>query len=204
MIKVQNLIVLFPTIVISLILFLSGNEGFAVEFSNYTNDKINIQLEYPTGWKIIEKESRFDSGPDVMIADYSLSKNINIVAPDTPSGFDFGTEELTDLTLTAVTRQYDKEYKTIESPSLTTIDDEEAGTFLITEQDKYDDYAVKYAKQAWIVPKDNKSYVFTFISSSSVFDDPENVEIRDHLINSIKFLDRDDTTQTKKPSSRFD
>lgn len=56
----------------------------------------------------------------------------------------------------------------------------------------------------WIVPLNNKNYLITFISPASVFDDPENVEIRDHLLSTIKFLDGDDTTQIKKSSSRFD
>lgn len=81
----------------------------------------------------------------------------------------------------SITVDYSKELKVIEQPSFMTIDGQRAGTYLYTTQDKYEEFASKVAAQYWII-------LVGFDAISNVFDDPQNTEIRDHFIKSIKFL----------------
>ncbi|MGD1836419.1 MAG: hypothetical protein ACPKQO_11945 [Nitrososphaeraceae archaeon] len=201
-----------------LLVFININNIFAVEYTNYTSEKYGIQFEYPSNWTIDEKTSRFDSGPDMMIADYSENRNINFIFSGKGQVGDavttlletFGLKKVTEILLESFTDDFGNEYKTIESPSITSINGKETGTFLFTEKDKYEDFATKYAKQMWITDVDSALYNFAFVSPTSTFDSQENIEIRDHFINSIKFLDKDsagddsDSEEQKESTSRFD
>jgi hypothetical protein len=157
-----------------------------------------------------EKTSRFDTGPDLMILDYyQSSRNINFVYSSSDSAVRnlldaVGLEEFVKLSLESAIRDFEKEYRTIEDPSMMSIDGRETGTFLFTEQDKYDDYAVKFAKQMWISDVSDEIYVFTFIAPTNSFDSPENIDIRDHFINSIKFLGESELGIEPQQKSRFD
>lgn len=186
------------TIFLTLTFLLSSdNAVFAIEFSNYTSEKYGIQFEYPTDWKINEK-SRFDSGPDMMIADFSSSRSFNLGFPISSGGslanvLDIlGFEKVIELALHIATKGFEEAYeaKIIEEPSMISIDGKETVTFLVTSEDKYEHYAVKYARQFWITNVNDKLYAFKFIAPTTIFDDPENTEIRDHFIYSIKFLVR--------------
>ena len=42
--------------------------------------------------------------------------------------------------------------------------------------------------QLWIMSVGSRSDEINFISTQDMFDSPENIEIRDHFIKSIKFL----------------
>ena len=42
--------------------------------------------------------------------------------------------------------------------------------------------------QLWIMFVGSRSYKINFISTQDIFDSPENIEILDHFIKSIKFL----------------
>ena len=127
--------------------------------------------------------------------------------------YDLDLDEATEMSLKATTIDFTKEYRTIEEPSITTIGDQDAGTFLITEQDKYRDFPTKLAQLHWIVPQDNQEYtLIMFTSIAEYFDKPENVEIREHFINSIKFLndnesqeeDDEEEDDEDEDGSRFD
>lgn len=59
------------------------------------------------------------------------------------------------------------------------------------------------AAQNWIVLAGDHGYLLSFSAVSNFFDDPQNIEIRDHFIKSINFLGFDNSTQSNQ-SSRFD
>jgi hypothetical protein len=42
----------------------------------------------------------------------------------------------------------------------------------------------------------DKLYLFAFVSPTSNFDNPKNIEIKDHLIKSLKFIGDNTTTKT--------
>jgi hypothetical protein len=202
----QSIVLVGLTIAITSIFLLTiGNHVFAIEYSNYTNEKLGIQFEYPSNWEIIEKTSRFDSGPDIMIYNSNGSSNLNLVVMDNEILSLIDLKEMIDIGLELSTEDFSKEFKTIEYPSLSTINDKDVGSFLITEEDKYEDFPTKYAKQFWILSFNDKFYNFAFISPTSNFDNPDNMEIRDNFIKSLKFIG--DNTKSKTTSnsiSRFD
>lgn len=194
----------------SISLFTPENYAFAIEFSNYTSEKYGIQFEYPE-WKINEK-SRFDSAPDMMIADFSSSRSFNLGFPISSGGslanvLDIlGFEKVIQLALHIATKGFEEAYeaKIIEEPSMMSIDGKETVTFLVTSEDKYEPYAVKYARQFWITNVNDKLYAFKFIAPTTIFDDPENIEIRDHFIKSIKFLGDSELEVEPQQKLRFD
>lgn len=177
----------------------------ALQYSNYTSDKYQIQLQYPTGWDVTEKQSRFDKGTDLKIQSASLPGGLMLM-----QYLNFTEEPISDFqTLlyqmykSSITGDYSKEIKVIEQPSFMTIDGQRAGTFLYTTKDKYEEFASEMAAQNWIVLAGNHGYLLFFSAVSNVFDDPQNIEIRDHFIKSINFLGFDNSTQSNQ-SSRFD
>ena len=192
---------------LSLLLF-TDNNAFAIEFSNYTSEKYGVQFQYPSDWIIKEKTSRVDNDSDIIILDYLSNRNIMIGCFNSTTPlvnlFDiYGFQTYMTFMHGAATSISGKEYKTIKEPSVTYIDGKETGTFLITEQDKYDYNAIKYAKQIWIINYDPEC-ILSFVSPTTIFDDPENIAIRDHFINSIKFIGESELEVEPQQKSRFD
>ena len=162
------------------------------QYKNYTSQKYQIQFEYPSTWMLEEKTNRFDEGLDISITSAG-GAGLDVIAigytEDLIGGY--GTTDLrsavTDF-LNGMSSDYTKEFRTIESPSFVTIDGHNSGTFLFTAKEKYETSPYTAATQVWITFLDGRGYVFTFLSSPTNFDSPENTEIRDHLIKSVKFL----------------
>lgn len=190
-------IILFYSIIIGviggLIYSFPDNTAFTINFTNYTNAKYNIELQYPSDWEITEKTSRFDEGADISIDSDSIIANgyISIIHIDNLIE-EFGSKDLRTSLFTffkqAITNDYSREYRVIEQPSFTTIGSEDTGTFLYTDKEKYEDYAIKWARQYWLLFINDQGYLITYSSSADTFDKPENKEIRDKFINSIKFI----------------
>jgi hypothetical protein len=206
---IQNLriecLVVVASITVIIFLLSTYNSAFAVPYSNYTSEKYQIQLQYPTGWDVTEKQSRFDEGTDLKIQSVSMPGGLILM-----QYLNFTEEPVSDfqtlfyqLYKSTITGDYGKEVKVIEQPSFTTIDGQRAGSFLYTTKDKYEEFGTKVAAQYWIVFAGNHGYLLAFDAVSSVFDDPQNKEIRDHFIKSIDFLGVSNTTQSNQPS-RFD
>lgn len=198
-------LVVVASLTVIIFLLSAHDDAFAAQYSNYTSEKYQILLQYPSGWDVTEKQSRFDEGTDLKIQSVSMPGGLILM-----QYLNFTEEPVSDfqtlfyqLYKSTITGDYSKEVKVIEQPSFTTIDGQKAGSFLYTTKDKYEDLAVKVAAQYWIVLAGNHGYLLAFDAVSNVFDDPQNKEIRDHLIKSIDFLGVGNTTQTNQPS-RFD
>jgi len=164
---------------------------FAIQYSNYTSQKYQIQFEYPSTWALEEKKNRFDEGYDIRLTSDGLGLDLMAVgyADDLIRGF--GTSDIRS----AVTNFYDEvigaytqDFRTIEPPSFITIDGRNTGTFLVTAKEKYATNPYTIATQVWITFVDNRAYTFTFLSTPENFDNPTNTEVRDHFIKSVKFL----------------
>ena len=80
---VQRPIVLLSlTVLFTLsIILIPGDQAFSVEYTNYTNEEHGIQFQYPTDWKINEKNSDLDSVPDIEISSDSTSQEKNLSFP---------------------------------------------------------------------------------------------------------------------------
>jgi hypothetical protein len=190
-----------------LLTFTNTGNVFAVQYLNHTSDKYQIQFQIPSDWEFKEKTNRFEEGTDIVGRTFDLpgfslitiGRLDNLISEfgskDLLTGFyDIYKQELGD---------YTKEIRVIEKPSFINIDGQKAGTFLITQKDKYGDNAVRLANQLWVVYVGDHGYLISFGSTTDQFDSPKNIEIRDHFIKSIKFLGANNQTITNT-TNRFD
>ena len=185
----------------TLILIISNVNGcFALQYTNYTSNKSQIQFQYPSNWLIKEKANRFEEGSDI-----DISKN-NIAAGKIRIHFindlleTFGSTNL-DSVFTHfyeghTTDDSKYEYQTLESPSFVNIDGQRTGSFLMTFKQKNEIDPIIGALQYWITFVGNNGYVIDFISTSENYGNPDNIEIRDHFIKSINFLGLNNITDT--------
>jgi hypothetical protein len=93
--------------------------------------------------------------------------------------------------------------RVIETPSILKIDNQVAGTFVTTDKQKHEQDIPMITSQTWVIPLSNKDYMIIFGTIPENFDNPENIEIRKHFINSIKFLHDTDIKKTTNSVSRF-
>ena len=204
--RVQKSLVLtvFTMAITSIFLLTIGNQAFAVEYSNYTSEKYGIQFEYPSTWDLTEKTSRFDEGPLLRISNPTILSAISIDYHDNiPKSMPL--KEALELMLEVGTSDLSTETKIIETPSILTIDNQTAGTYVLTMKPKFEVDAKKTASQSWWVTTSNRDYRIIYTSNPEDFDSSENIEVRDHFVKSIKFLgDKTSTKTTSNSTSRFD
>ena len=188
--RVQESIVLtgFTMAIASIFLMAIGNQAFAIEYITYTSEKYKIQFEYPSDWTVTEKTSRFDVAHDIKVmsgpSSFSIEHYDDKESIKWASNIESATE---DLLISFPFYMSIFDISTIEDPSYLTIDGQKAGTFLVLMKDKSDS-RLKVANQQWIVSAGDRSYQITNMLPATDFDSPENTEIRNHFINSIKFL----------------
>ena len=187
------------------LIFLNAQDVLAIQFSNYTSDKYQIQFQYPSNWELKEKMGRFDEGTDLAITSPYLPGGAIYIGYGDDLRSSFGSPDFTSafykLFKEEISRDYSKEYNIIEKPSFPTIDGQKAGTFLVSSKDKYEDNPSTWGTQMWLVYVGDHGYLITFFTTTDVFDNPENVQVRDHFIKSIKFLGN---TTNANATSRFD
>lgn len=184
-------------IAFSLLLLPNIGQSLPVQYTNYTSDKYQIEFQYPSNWTLAEKTNRFEEGSDVSITDDKIGRgDMSIGYIDDLLTY-YGSTDLE----TAVTNlhkglidDYQYDYRTIESPSFSTIDNHKTGSFLVTFEKKYETDPIKGAAQWWITFVGNHAYLFNFISTPETFDSVEYTQVRDHLIKSIKFLGTNNQT----------
>ncbi len=178
---------------LSLTLISFVNSSVAIEYKNYSSDNYNIQFQYPSTWEIKEKSGRFDEGASITITNPTLvvEKIQMNYYEDAKKLMEIPNIQIaTEVALeTAIEDSYLTENEIIEDPSYLIIDGQGAGTFVHAWKDKLENFPIRYAAQTWNVFANNHYYVISFSSTTDVFDSPENIQIRDQFIKSIKFLD---------------
>jgi hypothetical protein len=188
------------------LLLSNAGDVLALQYTNYTSDKYQIQFQYPTDWILKERMNRFEEGTDITVTKPSYDGLITIGAPDDLRA-GFGSTDFITAFYKAfkdvIGGDYSRERRVIEQPSFTQIDGQKAGTFVVTDKDKYDESAFEWGLQNWMAFVNGRGYLISFGTSSNQFDTPENMEIRDHLLKSIKFLGANNQTSTNT-SNRFD
>lgn len=179
---------------------------------NYNSTKYQIAFEYPSDWTVEEKTNRFEEGPSVTVSDLTGGGLLFTVGYTEKKDF---TEYLGGTNVVSATRNsfkglmnvydYPYEFIGIESPTFnSTIDGQRAGTYVYTTQDKSESYSTKMASQAWTVFVGDHGYYLGFGAPTDIFDSPEATEIRDHFIESIKFLDTENiSNDSNNQTSRF-
>lgn len=179
-------------------------ESYALTYSNYTSDKYKIEFEHPSDWQVTEKKSRFDEGTDIQINSPTISDGYILIQSMNRSAFQGMDirEAVYELFKESITGDYSNEYKVIEQPTFSNIDNQTTGTWLFTSKDKYEENALKWATQRWLVKTPDNGYLIGFSSTPDVFDSPAATEVRDRFLKSIKFLGIN-ATESSQPS-RFD
>jgi hypothetical protein len=183
-----------------LLLLIIDNHAFAVTFTNYTSDKYQIQFQYPSTWQLTERQNRFEEGVDVKIqgsTPYGLIL-IQYVNLTDLLGTDF-RELFYNLYKEDISAS-GKEIRVIEQPSFFDIDGQNAGTYLYTMKDRYEEYAVAMPIQKWIVAVGDHGYFLGFSASIGTYDTPEIKQIRDTLIKSMNFLGINNSTSNSIPN----
>lgn len=195
------------TIITTAVIIISTNsqDVFALQYSNHTSNRYQIQFQYPTDWELKEKMGRFDEGTSIAISKIALDNGGLIsIGWDNDTVRGFGSADFTtafyDTFRSLISSDYSKEYGIIEQPSFINIDGQKVGTFLFTQKDKYEEDAQTYGSQIWLVYVGDHGYLMSFTAPTRIFDSPENIEIRDHFIKSIKFLGN---TTITNATSRF-
>jgi hypothetical protein len=172
-----------------------GNNAFAIEYTNYTSVKYGIQFEYTSDWELTEKTSRFDDGPDIQIK--SGTDRFDIFRYDDPET-DLGAldvETASDKVFRGLLSSFGSDAKVIEDRSSINIGGHSGQTFLIS----FLGNGIKGAHQNWHVFVGDHLYQIINLALASDFDSPENTEIRNHFIDSIKF-----PGYTEPQKSRFE
>ncbi|HSF51411.1 MAG TPA: hypothetical protein VLA74_11675 [Nitrososphaeraceae archaeon] len=183
------MIIGFTIVIALLFIFTAENTVLAIEYTNYISEKYNIQFEYPKNWHIVEKSSVIDEDPLITISD-PMSSSIIFIGYNDIILQSMPLKEVLESMLKAGKSDIKIEIKeVIESPSLLTIDNHTAGTFVVTIEPKFGVDMKKNTNRTWIVPTTNHTYQIIYKSNPEVFDSTTNIEIRDHFIKSINFLE---------------
>jgi len=172
-----------------------------IQWAKFEDTKLGISLEYPQGWEIEHKQSKFDEGPEVTISDNSESNlgEIKILKPNKVGS-------VYDAELAALTAQNavsDKEGTRViddVNMDLYKVGGEDAGTFLFTtpnplstmlsesgkSSSMLDQFMDDYAQQILVTVHNSKMYSFGFQAPTGEFEGYDS--IMDHVFKSIKFL----------------
>ena len=156
------------------------------QWKTYTDEKLGISLKYPSTWEVKQKtNSRFESGgaAEELTIQGQVSEFYMIKAP-VKSPY---AEALAELTKNSLTRRFN--VTVIEDVKAHyPIDGEKTFSFLI-EQDSQHSHTIKIVNEALVVVHHGVGFGFGFRGVSTSFDKPEQVQIRDDILKSIKFLD---------------
>lgn len=186
----SNLIIFLPNI----------NGSFALQFTDYTSEKYQIQFQYPSDWLIKEKANRSDEGSEIDISNKKIAAGKLRIHFYDDLLESFGTTNLdaafTKFYSATTTDDNEYEFKIIESPSFGSVDSQRTGSFLMTFKQKNEIDPITGAVKYWITFAGNSGYKIEFMATPENFDTPDNIEIRDQFIESIIFLGQNNATNT--------
>lgn len=186
----SNLIIFLPNI----------NGSFALQFTDYTSEKYQIQFQYPSDWLIKEKANRSDEGAEIDISNKKIAAGKLRIHFYDDLLESFGTTNLdaafTKFYSATTTDDNEYEFKIIESPSFGSVDSQRTGSFQMTFKQKNEIDPITGAVKYWITFVGNSGYKMEFMATPENFDTPDNIEIRDQFIESIIFLGQNNATNT--------
>jgi len=186
----SNLIIFLPNI----------NGSFALQFTDYTSEKNQIQFQYPSDWLLKEKANRSDEGSEIDISNKKIAAGKLRIHFYDDLLESFGTTNLdaafTKFYSATTTDDNEYEFKIIESPSFGSVDSQRTGSFVMTFKQKNEIDPITGAVKYWITFAGNSGYKMEFMATPENFDTPDNIEIRDQFIESIIFLGQNNATNT--------
>jgi hypothetical protein len=194
-------LVIGPFILSNLVFFIpSINRSFALQFTDYTSEKYQIQFQYSSDWLLKEKANRSDEGAEIDISNKKIAAGKLRIHFYDDLLESFGTSNLdaafTKFYSATTTDDNEYEFKIIESPSFVTIDIQRTGSFLLTFKQKNEIDPITGAVKYWITFVGNSGYKMEFMATPENFDTPDKIEIRDQFIESIIFLGQNNATNT--------
>ncbi|MGH9986856.1 MAG: DsbA family protein [Nitrososphaeraceae archaeon] len=164
----------------------------AITYATYADTE--FAFEYPAGWVVEVKESRFDQGPDIKVTPSTSDGQSDVIQIyKLPEMLTTSLESMAQGQLNAELANYrfdtDLEARVIEGVSVDElrIDSETAATFLVATYDR-DTKDVLYANEFAIANHNGHDYLFIYGNIARQFDSPEATEIRGHFFNSIKWI----------------
>jgi hypothetical protein len=189
------LIVSFLTV----IFFTSANQVFAVEYNTYTSETFGIEFQYPSEWEISENSNFDEESNTVNDLIYIINKNAE--KPDIikeqisiHKWNENGEQSLETFTKEVLEFQHtDSMTKLIEGPIIVPSVNQEIGTFLLTQKSFEDeeDGDYKAAVQFSTILANGQKYFITFVTPINTFNNPENAEVFNQFITSLKFVSDD-------------
>ena len=196
---VKRKLVIGAFIFSNLIIFLPNiNGSFALQFTDYTSEKYQIQFQYPSDWLIKEKANRSDEGAEIDISNKKIAAGKLRIHFYDDLLESFGTTNLdaafTKFYSATTTDDNEYEFKIIESPSFVSIDNQRTGSFMLMFKQKNEVDPVSGAVKYWITFVGNSGYKMEFMATPENFDTLDNIEIRDQFIESIIFLGQNNAT----------
>jgi hypothetical protein len=168
-----------------------------IEWKTYTDPKLGISLQYPSDWTIKQKANRFDPDPDLLLetrnqlgGNNSLAINArNLPVNISITSGQFVAEKLKDV----VTYEGIREGKDIHIIQDVTkhypIDGHEVFSFIVAESTSRPSVQIVEEGITVLNLQTQKIFAFGFTALSSHYDDPDQVQIRDHILKSIKFIE---------------
>ncbi len=174
------------------------NNIFAVEYDTYTSESLNIEFQFPSNWKLDDEDNQ-----QIVLKDPNDS---SIMITITKDPFNRGKGEYRLQSFTDEILEITKEYpsiKIIQNSIPISTENLEMQTFLITDEDKDNNNEIM-PFQYWTFIADGYQYEIIFEQSSlSKFNSPENTELINHFIKSVKFRG-DGQSSSSSSTSRFD
>lgn len=175
-----------------------GNSNFTtVQWKKFVNDTIGISFEYPSNWEggtgregyyhISPKLETYPSG------EYPWGTDFNLFYGKSP--FD-NLEVLTKVLAVDVLDHSDEynDYEITDKPNMKkyTIDGEKAGAFSYKEINDVEGMSdLIFILEKINVLKNGKFFIFEFSYPLTKFDEKNMTYIKDHILNSIKWLHKE-------------
>jgi hypothetical protein len=176
---------LIPSILVISFSSVFENKVFAIEYNNFTSKTFGIGFQYPNDWLVDASElyitisNPIDGSLSLDIAKNPLHKEVHDLQT-------FTNEWLARISSSVGDTQI------IQNPTTISTENLEMQTFLTTQQSNE-------AVQHWTFIANGHEYVIRFFSPISKFNNPENIEILDHFIKSIKIVSEGTATPTSAP-----
>jgi hypothetical protein len=174
--------------------------GSQIQWANYTNDKFGFSVEHPLSWIIEERQNRFENTVETAIIAPGTKSDPNwgrlnfvYASPSTTTNI----RVLTNLLMDAAIGGFDVTYdgRLIEGANTTRyqIGGERSGAFTYV-LDKKDftggettttpDSAIEEVATI----HDGKEYIYSFVASPENFDNSALTQIRQHMFDSIRWV----------------
>ena len=183
------------------------------QWKTYTDKKLGISLKYPSNWIVKQKTNKLETVPDLTLSYTNELGGKNsfavfvmpIVLNNLPTGLDvklaqFAAERVKDEIIKAGQTKGLDMHIIEDVKQHYPIDGEEAFSFLVvgapSNTSSYtrigivvDGDNIQMVQQSIVLWHKDKLFVFGFTDLSTTFDNPTHLQVRDHILKSIKFID---------------